>query len=307
MEELASLADLAEACDNDPHCMWAGQGLSAGGRIWVHGSAVAVACPALSGQDRLVIQDPHDAAIELVRGVIPMLAGSYILVGDADLITMVTAAVAGLAPRNQFGWMETAIMPFNARSHRVRWLCAEEWPEVADLLGEAFPDSYARPAVPGVNRWAGIRDGSGSLTATAADAWSTPTVGFLAGVAVSEPARGAGRGRDVCHFVLADLLAVYDRASLMVHTWNTAAGTRQPSEPMAVWACRGGCWDRHGLAGPVMNRDEEHARDVTCSPTRAASRGTGCSSDRHPARRGLQTNYAPPTARIGQRRWTTSR
>ena len=196
MEELASLADLAEACYNDPHCMWAGQGLSAGGRIWVQGGAVAVSCPALSGQDRLVIRGPHDAAIELIRGVIPMVAGSYILVGDADLVTMVTAAVPGLAPRKQFGWMDTAIMPSNARSHRVRWLCAEEWSEVADLLGEAFPDSYARPAVPGVHRWAGIRDGSGPLVATAADAWSTPTVGVLAGGAVSESARGRGRGGD---------------------------------------------------------------------------------------------------------------
>ena len=241
MEELASLADLAEACYNDPHCIWAGQGLSAGGRIWVQGGAVAVSCPALSGQDRLVIRGPHDAAIELIRGVIPMVAGSYILVGDADLITMVTAAVPGLAPRKQFGWMDTAIMPSNARSHRVRWLCAEEWSEVADLLGEAFPDSYARPAVPGVHRWAGIRDGSGPLVATAADAWSTPTVGFLAGVAVSESARGEGRGRDVCHFVLEDLLAVYGRASLMVHTWNTAA-IRTYSGLGMSWRLLGSAW-----------------------------------------------------------------
>jgi ribosomal protein S18 acetylase RimI-like enzyme len=151
MEELASLAGLAEACDNDPYCMWAGQGLSAGGRIWVQGSAVAVACPALSGQDRIVLRGPHDAAIELVR------------------------------------------------------------------------------------------DGSGSLTATAADAWSTPTVGFLAGVSVSESARGAGRGRDVCHFVLEDLLAVYGRASLMVHTWNTAAIRTYIGLGMS-WRLLGSAW-----------------------------------------------------------------
>jgi GNAT superfamily N-acetyltransferase len=247
MEELASLADLAEACGNDAHCMWAGQGLSAGGRIWVQGGAVAVACPALSGQDRLVIQGPHDAVIELVRGVVPMVTGGYILVGDAELITMVTAAAPSLAPRNQFGWMDTVVMPSNGRSHRVRWLCAEEWPEVADLLSETFPDSYARPAVPGVQRWAGIRDGSGSLASTAADAWSAPTVGFLAGVCVSESARGKGLGRDACHFVLEDLLAVYGRAALMVHTWNTAAIRTYCGLGMS-WRLLGSAW----IGGPAL-------------------------------------------------------
>jgi hypothetical protein len=241
MEELTSPADLAEACDNDPHCVWAGQGLAAGGRAWVNRGAAAVACPALSGQDRLVIRGPPGDATPLVRAVIPLLAGSYILVGDAELISAVTAAGPGLAPRIQFGWMDAATVPTGARTHHARWLCAEEWPEVASLLAWEFPDSYARPAVPGVQRWAGIRDHSGSLAATAADAWSAPTVGFLAGVCVSETARGDGRGRDVCHFVLEDLLATYGRASLMVHTWNAAAIRTYRGLGMS-WRLLGSAW-----------------------------------------------------------------
>ena len=223
MEELTSPSDLAEACENDPHCTWAGQGLSAGGRAWAHHGAVAVSCPALSGQDRLAIRGPPDAAVSLARAVLPIVGASYIPVGDAELVSVVVAAVPGLVPRNQFGWMDAVSVRPPARSHAVRWLSPGEWPEVDGVLGRAFPDSYARPGLPGVRRWAGIRDDGGSLTATAADAWSAPTLGFLAGVAVPKCARGQGRARDVCHFVLEDLLVIYGRASLMVHEWNAAA------------------------------------------------------------------------------------
>lgn len=203
--------------------MWAGQGLSASGQAWVHRGAVAVACPALSGLNRLVVHGPPVAAACLVEAIVPVLAGSYVAVGDADLISAVTTAVACLAPRNQFGWMDAVSMPPGVRSRQARWLSAGDWPEVTDLLGRVFPDSLARPAEAGVRAWAGIKDGSGSLAATAADAWSAPGVGFLAGVAVSESARGQGYGRDACHFVLEDLITAHGRASLMVHDWNEPA------------------------------------------------------------------------------------
>jgi hypothetical protein len=223
MEELVSPAELADACENDPHCCWAGQDLAGAGRAWAHHGAVAVACPALSGQDRLVIRGPASAANSLVRAVVPLLGARYILFGDADLIPAVAADVPWLEARNQFGWMDAARIDSRACSHVVRWLSPAEWPEVDDVLGQAFPDSYARPGLPGVRRWAGIRDAGGALTATAADAWSAPALGFLAGVAVRGPGRGQGRGRDVCHFVLEDLLLTYGRASLMVHEWNSSA------------------------------------------------------------------------------------
>ncbi|MGI8450673.1 MAG: GNAT family N-acetyltransferase, partial [Streptosporangiaceae bacterium] len=205
---------------------------------------MTVACPALSGQDRLVIRGPSGSASSLVRAIVPLLSARYILFGEAGLISAVTTAVPGLEPRNQFGWMDAAGIKSRARSHVVRWLSPAEWPEVDDVLGRAFPDSYARPGLPGVRRWAGIREPGGMLAATAADAWSAPTLGFLAGVAVHGPARGQGLGRDVCHFVLADLLVTYGRASLMVHEWNAPA--------IRTYSCLGMSWGwcaQRGSAG----------------------------------------------------------
>ena len=76
-----------------------------------------------------------------------------------------------------------------------------------------------------MRRRAGVTADSGRLTAIAADAWSAPGVGFLAGVAVLPEARRAGQGRDVCAFVLAELLAARGRIALMVRDWNQAAIT----------------------------------------------------------------------------------
>jgi GNAT superfamily N-acetyltransferase len=241
MEQLDTLADLAEACDDDLHCLWVGQGLSAGGRAWVHDGAVAVACPALSCQDRLVVHGQPPAAVHLVRTLIPLLPSNYIVLGDARLMSVLTAAIPRLTPRFQVGWMETVARLPGTRSHQVRWLSAAEWPEVSDLLGRAFPDSYARPAVTGVRRWAGIRDGCGVLAASAADAWSAPTVGFLAGVSVSDSARRRGFGRDVCHFVLEDLLETHGRAALLVHTWNASAIRAYHRLGMS-WRLLGSAW-----------------------------------------------------------------
>lgn len=59
--------------------------------------------------------------------------------------------------------------------------------------------------------------------ARAADAWSAPGVGFLAGVATAERARGRGAGSAVCGLALDGLVAEHGTAALIVDTWNTAA------------------------------------------------------------------------------------
>lgn len=181
----------------------------------------------------------------LVRAVAPIIGGTYILVGDAELVSSVTASVADLRPRNQFGWMDLDTIPTrrdHCHDHRaVGWLHGTQWPAVRDLLDGAFPDSYARPGAPGVRRWAGAYDDAGSLVATAADAWSAPTLGFLAGVCVHASARHRGLGRAVCRFVLADLVATHGRAGLMVHTWNTAA-IRTYRDLGLSWRLLGTAW-----------------------------------------------------------------
>lgn len=93
---------------------------------------------------------------------------------------------------------------------------------MAALLAEFAPESYAVPGIAGVSRWAGLRVG-GRLAAVAADAWSAPTVGLLAGVATAGPFRGRGLAERVCRWVSAELVAAYGRAALMVDDWNVAA------------------------------------------------------------------------------------
>ncbi|WP_205315184.1 hypothetical protein, partial [Nonomuraea lactucae] len=78
----------------------------------------------------------------------------------------------------------------------------------AVLLAEHAPRSYAVPGAAGVTRWAGTRIG-GRLAAVAADAWSAPSVGFLAGVATAAPFRGRGLAERVCRWVSRELVAAH--------------------------------------------------------------------------------------------------
>jgi predicted GNAT family acetyltransferase len=79
------------------------------------------------------------------------------------------------------------------------------------------------PGRSGVRRWAGVADESGALLSIAADAWSAPEVGFVAGVATLPAARGQGLSRQVCAFVTAELVKRHGRVGLMVDAANAAA------------------------------------------------------------------------------------
>ncbi|MHB1432162.1 MAG: GNAT family N-acetyltransferase, partial [Streptosporangiaceae bacterium] len=61
------------------------------------------------------------------------------------------------------------------------------------------------------------------VAACAADAWSAPDVGLLAGVATSVRARGRGLGRAVTATALSTLIREHGTAALMVDGANTAA------------------------------------------------------------------------------------
>jgi GNAT superfamily N-acetyltransferase len=108
-------------------------------------------------------------------------------------------------------------------SRPARWLPDAALGEVAALLETGFPASHAKPGVPGVGRWAGVRDDAGGLVAAGTLAWSAPDVGLLAGVAVHPRARGQGLGRNIGAFLLAEALRRHRAAALMVDEWNHAA------------------------------------------------------------------------------------
>jgi ribosomal protein S18 acetylase RimI-like enzyme len=223
LQQLPSRGEVAEASGADPQCMWAAQGLLVGGAAWALGGAVAVACPALCGRDRLIVRGTADAVASLVRAVRDAIGPSYALIGDPLLMTALLARVTWLEPRGFFGWLDCIRRPRCRPVHEARWLSRQEWSAADALLSVAYPKSFARPGVAGVNRWAGITDLTGSLTGIAADAWSSPGLGFLAGLAVAPAARRTGQGRDVSAFVLSALLAVHGRVAMMVQDSHASA------------------------------------------------------------------------------------
>lgn len=238
MRELVSEAEVVAASGDDDLVVWAAQGMRPGVRAWAYADGVAVASPGASRRDRLVVRGTAAQVVPLVRHALAETGPSYRPLGDAALIDQVVEAMPELEPAVGFSWMGTEKLApprqdatgqeamgreGTGREGTASWLADSAAPEVAALLATANPGSYAVPGLPRVRRWAGVRDGSGALLAVAADAWSAPTVGLLAGVATAAPARGRGLGERVCRFVATALLAEHGRAALMVDDWNRAA------------------------------------------------------------------------------------
>lgn len=226
MHELHSTATLP--CD--PALLWAAQGLTGTSRAWASedGRAFAVAAPQLSRHDRLAVSGPVESLAPLVAAVLDEIGPRYRPLGDETTVRALLEALPQLRFVAAFGWMSRTrpLSPAEAGvadEGKARWLADDCAEEVAELLAEAFPGSYAVPGAPGVERWAGTRDDAGRLTAVAALAWSSPEVGLLAGVAVRPSARGGGLARTVVAKVLAEALAVRGTAGLMVESANRAA------------------------------------------------------------------------------------
>ncbi|MFK4083709.1 GNAT family N-acetyltransferase [Kribbella sp. NPDC020789] len=219
MQEIHTITDLIGAAAGDPLIVWAGQGLAPGVRAWYDGSAVAVASPELSKRDRLAVIGPPAEAARLVTAVAAETGTSYRPFGDEELIRELADRVAGLEFSAAFGWMDTAGIPVVTTT--ATWLDGDDGVEA--LLAEASPSSYAWPGRAGVRRWAAIAGEDGELLSVAADAWSAPEFGFLAGVATRAVARGKGLSRQVCGFVTAELVKRHGRAGLMVDRDNVAA------------------------------------------------------------------------------------
>jgi ribosomal protein S18 acetylase RimI-like enzyme len=214
------LDDIAAA--TDPLLMWAAD--RPGVRLWQAAGATAIACPDLSRRDRIMVHGRPAELAALLRDVLPLVGPSFRPMGDEALLAEVTARLPGLTIAGRFAWMDRT-SPIPAPDETApRWLAEAELPEVAALLDEAFPESYARPGGRGVSRWAGIRDGgSGELLAVAADAWSGTRIGFLAGVATRRSARGRGLAARLCRFATNELLTGRTRVALFADYWNVAA------------------------------------------------------------------------------------
>jgi GNAT superfamily N-acetyltransferase len=200
----------------DPLLLWAVQGSR--GRAWRSGDAVVVATPELSKRDRMAVSGPVDQLVPLVRHVASVVGPTYRPFGDEAVVRELAEQAAEVEFSACFGWMDTPVAP--PVSGDVGWLPDDRG--VAELLTAAAPASYAWPGRPGVRAWAGVAEGN-QLVSVAADAWSAPQVGFLAGVATAAAARGRGLSRAVCAFVTAELVGRHGRAGLMVDADNAAA------------------------------------------------------------------------------------
>jgi len=211
--------DVVAASGGDPLIQWTAQDLRPGVRTWVRAGAVAVACPDLSRHDRLAVHGEPDAVAALLGEVLPAVGPTFRTLGDEALIAAVAQRVPGMEMVARFGWMQvTRPVPATGLGD-PRWLAGTSG--VAELLEDAFPESYAWPGGSGVRRWAGITEEC--LVAVGADAWSVPEIGFIAGVATRPEARGRGLAASVCAFVTNELLAGRERVALIADYSNTAA------------------------------------------------------------------------------------
>jgi ribosomal protein S18 acetylase RimI-like enzyme len=227
VRELVSPGQVRAACGDDDLVMWTAQGLAGGARAWALGDAVVAAAPGVARHDRVAVWGGVECAAELVRHALRELGPSYRPFGERGLVAGVAARV-GLVVAGTFSWMSlpgpasASVEVDGEVDGEVGWLGGEADGEVEALLAAHAPDSYAVPGAPGVRRWAGLRV-AGVLAAVAADAWSAPDVGLLAGVATAAPFRGRGLAGRVCRWVSGELVAGYGRAALMVDDGNRAA------------------------------------------------------------------------------------
>ena len=220
MERLHTLDELDAACA-DPLVLWAAQDLGSGVEVWAHGSAAAAAVTDLARRHRLAVTGAVTDVAVLVRALLTRLGPGYRPLGDADTIVGLCDLVPELAPSRPFGWMTATRAP-GADPGSARPAGPNEQAAINQILDESLPDSLARPGRPGVNRWWVGTDDLG-VAACAADAWSSPGVGLLAGVATSIRARGRGLGRSVTATALTALIREHGTAALMVDGANTAA------------------------------------------------------------------------------------
>ncbi len=219
--ELRSLPELLACAGGDAVITWAAQQFTAGVRSWRLGDAVVVASKGLSRRHRLAVRGPDVAVASLVRHAFAEVGPARPL-GSPDLMAAICRRVESLRLIATFGWMQGTTR--GADDTRARVIADDEMMQVDALLDLAFPASHARPGERGVRRWWGVVE-QGQVLSCAADAWSAPTVGFLAGVASHPGSRGLGLGRVAVAAAVNAIVETYGCVALMVDESNTAART----------------------------------------------------------------------------------
>jgi GNAT superfamily N-acetyltransferase len=190
-------------------------------QVWTHRSAIAAAVAGLARRHRVALAGTVADIAAIVRALLDGPGPRYRPLGDEVTISQLCEVLPGLVPTPTFGWMTTTQAP--RPGHGTARLASDgEHAAIGRILDDVFPDSLARPGLPGVTRWWVTTDTLG-VAACAADAWSAPSVGLLAGVATATRAQGHGLGRSVTATALTALIHDHGTAALMVEAGNTAA------------------------------------------------------------------------------------
>ncbi|HEY9292047.1 MAG TPA: GNAT family N-acetyltransferase [Microlunatus sp.] len=229
MREINEIDEVSELTGGDLLGVWAAQDLGGRCRAWTtdDGEAVVVAGPDLATKNRLAVCGRLAAAASLLGLVLAEVGSSYRPFGDRQLIhgladMIELAGTKSLRVAGEFGWMDRS-EPLADEVSDAHWLGPDDEDDVAELLAAGNPASYAQPGGAAVERWAGIRDDHGRLTAVAALAWSSPRVGFIAGVTVHPDVRGNGLSTKVCRLAAGEAIRERGAVALMVDEPNPAA------------------------------------------------------------------------------------
>jgi GNAT superfamily N-acetyltransferase len=220
MQQLLTAGQLRELCA-DPLILWAAQDMGSHVKAWVHGSAVAVAVTGLARRDRLAVTGEVAHIATVVQALLTRPGPRYRPLGDDNTILQLCEVVPGLTATPPFGWMTISRAPTDGHGG-ARLASDDEQEAINQVLDEVLPESQARPGLPGITRWWVETDTMG-VAACAADAWSAPRVGLLAGVATARRAQGRGLGKSVTATAITALVHDYGTAALMVEADNVAA------------------------------------------------------------------------------------
>jgi FR47-like protein len=235
VEQLRTLDQLRELCA-DPLVLWAAQDMSSNVQVWAHGTGIAAATAGLARRHRVAVSGTVADIAVVVQALLDGPGPRYRPLGDDDTISHLCDVLPSLTPTPPFGWMTTTQVPGQV-SGNARLSRDAEQAAIAQILDEVFPDSLARPGLPGITRWWVETDDIG-IAACAADAWSAPGVGLLAGVATANRAQGRGLGRSVTATALTALIHDYGTAALMVEADNAVAQSLYGSLGMTYRAVR---------------------------------------------------------------------
>lgn len=216
MQRLSRPTDLLSASGRDPLVEHLLPHVVPDGPLLAFDGAVLFVYDYWDGAGAQLVGRPAACAslLELAAGELPT---TYIAVPEGS----VPLLGGGFVPDDPWRFRWTDARPA-APTRAGQWLADSEHDEVEALLESSFPHASSRPGNRHAQRWAGIRDGSGALIATAADCTETE-VGFMASVAADVRHRRSGLGLAMTAWMTHALLDEHATVALWQYSGNTAA------------------------------------------------------------------------------------